>query len=880
VKSVDAVDDEPEVDAMDLATVMQGNETWERDSFHFSERVPPLVESFNLAPAEAGTRLDFAAWSLPMESFRLAAFDGWVYSRVEPFGGEPSELLRRAMAGFPALAHAWRVDPKARRRILSFERFVAAGGFEENVGTWEREWEAEARHRLEPYLSEPTSGLSDDRLVARLVGLRDHLVWVWSIHANIHFTCFYIRGCFADFCQQHLDLTASESYDLLRDCAGTADEPLHELAARVRDDPHVLDALGSDDPIDRLAHTWFPDAFHEFLRLQGYRTFAGFDITKARWHEDPALVLSLIRQHALNDSEPTVADDPSELTDRLRHRLEASLREEFDRWLALGRRAWPLNESHEFLLTELPEGLVREAVLEAGERLCRTGALETREDVFFLYLDELLAALSGADVPPVDQRKEQLAGAYDDPPAFLGPVPEEPPLHALPPHTARALRVVLQQLKATAAGDATRSADGLSGTGGSPGIAEGRAVVVLDPGDVGRVGNGDILVCRITTPAWSVVFPRVAGLVTDEGGMLSHAAIVAHEYRIPAVVGTQGATQNVRTGDIIHLNGTTGEVKIVRRAEHNPPSDEREGAPATVSVRFEVPLLDQLVPVTVPLAGADATAVAGMKAKRLGDLITAGFNVPDGFVVTTGAYARAAARLRDLGVVAGPPAEVVEAIHRRWLEVGMPDEARAAILEAYRALGRGRVAVRSSAIDEDLEGASFAGQYESILDVDGEDEVVRAVIACWSSLWNERAVEYRVNRAVTRAPSIAVVVQRMAPHAAAGVAFTRNPVTLTEETVVNAVAGSGEALVSGEVTPDQWRVDPGGRILERSNPGGDRPCLHDADVTRIADLARRVEAHYGGVPQDVEWSVENGEVYVLQARPISTWDPDLVAADS
>lgn len=858
---------------MDLATAAKGNETWERDAFHFPERVPPLVESFNLAPAEAGTRVGFAAWSLPIESFRLEAFDGWVYSRIEPFGGEPPDMLRRAMTRIPALAHAWRLDPKAHRRILGFERFVRAGGFEDNVDTWETRWEREAGRRLEPHLEEPVTALSHDGLAARLAGLRDHLVWVWSIHANIHFTCFYIRGRFAEFCQQHLGLNGSQSYELLRGRADPADEPLHELAARVRRDPEVLDALGRPDPLDALASTWFADAFEGLLGLQGYRTFAGFDITKPRWKEDPDLVLCLIREHALTGSAPALSDELDK-TDVLCRKLNPDLAEEFDRWLALARRAWPLNESHEFLLTELPEGLVREAALEAGERLCRRGVLRTREDVFFLYLDGLLAALGGGEPPAIDQRREWLTQAADDPPPFLGPPPEDPPLHAFPPHSARALRLVLQQLNATAAGESSRTGEGLAGTGGSPGVVEGRAVVVLDARDIGSIGNGDILVCRITTPAWSVVFPRVAGLITDEGGMLSHAAIVAREYGIPAVVGIHRATQDLRTDDVVRLDGTTGEVKIVRRADRSQHSNDEERSVSSIAVRFEVPALDHRVPLTVPLADAGADEVVGMKAKRLAEVAAAGFNVPDGFVVTTGAYARAAERLRDLDVVAGAPAEVAERIRRMWLEVRVPDSIRAAITSAYRSLGRGPVAVRSSAIDEDLGSASFAGQYESILDVDGEEEVVVAVVACWSSLWHERAVEYRARHEVTRVPAIAVLVQCMAPHAAAGVAFTRNPVTLTEETVVNAVEGLGEALVSGEVTPDQWRVDAGGRIIERNHnaPGG-RLCLDDADVTRIAELAKSVEAYYG-VPQDVEWSIHNDEVYILQARPISTWKPD------
>jgi len=124
--------------------------TWERDSVHFPEPLKPLAQSFGTVPAEQGSAIGFARWSLPVESFRLEAFDGYIYSRMEPFGGEPPKLLRRAMQLLPQLAHAWRLDPAVRRRILAFDKFVADGGFENSIDLWQDEWEPEPAGAVYP----------------------------------------------------------------------------------------------------------------------------------------------------------------------------------------------------------------------------------------------------------------------------------------------------------------------------------------------------------------------------------------------------------------------------------------------------------------------------------------------------------------------------------------------------------------------------------------------------------------------------------------------------------------------------------------------------------------------------------------------------------
>jgi pyruvate,water dikinase len=284
-----------------------------------------------------------------------------------------------------------------------------------------------------------------------------------------------------------------------------------------------------------------------------------------------------------------------------------------------------------------------------------------------------------------------------------------------------------------------------------------------------------------------------------------------------------------------------------------------------VTVRF----LEELCGEDLPLAGG--------KGANLGELVRGGFPVPRGFVLTTEAY-RAAVEPPDLnGLVLADNAALEAAaarIRARIEAAPVPD----AVTEAYARLGSPVVAVRSSATAEDLPDASFAGQQDTYLGISGVPDLVVAVARCWASLWTVRAIRYRAERGIdSRQVALAVVVQEMAPHDIAGVVFTANPLTgRRTELLVNAVRGSGEMLVGGEVVPDQWvarRPDGAVTSFTPARRGARRGSLGSEQVRELAELALRVEDHFGGVPQDIEWSHGNGCFYLLQARPITTLAP-------
>jgi pyruvate,water dikinase len=291
------------------------------------------------------------------------------------------------------------------------------------------------------------------------------------------------------------------------------------------------------------------------------------------------------------------------------------------------------------------------------------------------------------------------------------------------------------------------------------------------------------------------------------------------------------------------------------------------------------------------LRAGDLPLVGG-KGANLGELLHEGFPVPDGFCVTTRAYERFLAGVPDLDglfeSVRGLDVEDVVAVRdvgtriraalsRAELPAGVAHDVRAAWARAGTATA---FAVRSSATAEDLPDASFAGQQDTILDVRGEEDLLRAIQACWVSLFTDRAIVYRARNGFDpQAVLLAVVVQRMVPADVSGVLFTVDPVTQHRHTlVIDAAEGLGEALVAGRVVPDAYRVDRRGmRLLERRL--GDRegaatsgPVLDDARILELARLGRDVEAHFGR-PQDLEWAFAGGHLQLLQARPITSLYP-------
>ena len=307
----------------------------------------------------------------------------------------------------------------------------------------------------------------------------------------------------------------------------------------------------------------------------------------------------------------------------------------------------------------------------------------------------------------------------------------------------------------------------------------------------------------------------------------------------------------------------------------------------------------------------DALETVGGKGRSLAQMTRAGFDVPVGFLLSTAAYRDFVAD-NELGArileLAGPEItdgrasfesasrSIKALITGCELSAGLKAELGA----AYRALPGDdpAVAVRSSANAEDLPGLSFAGQQETYLNVSGPEALLEAVRNCWASLWTPQAISYRNEMGIeSDAVAMAVVVQIMVPADVAGILFTANPATGERgEMIVNASFGLGEAVVGGQVTPDTFVVDrstltaketmigtkeqkivsdgnQGTRLVDVDEGERDASSLPEKLLTELAELAARVEGHFGGQPQDIEWAVADGKLWLLQSRPITNVAP-------
>jgi rifampicin phosphotransferase len=312
--------------------------------------------------------------------------------------------------------------------------------------------------------------------------------------------------------------------------------------------------------------------------------------------------------------------------------------------------------------------------------------------------------------------------------------------------------------------------------------------------------------------------------------------------------------------------------------------------------------------------GKTQVALAGGKGANLGELSRIeGIRVPAGFCVTTDAFRRIMTtapgmddqldRLSRLDPEDRQAIRTLSAEIRRTLEgIAIPDDLAAAITRSVTRLGaQAACAVRSSATAEDLPTASFAGQQDTYLNVVGLAAILQHVSRCWASLFTERAVTYRLRNGFGhRKVHMAVVVQQMLFPQVAGVLFTADPVTSNRKIVsIEASFGLGEALVAGLVNADVYQVQDGDVVAKavatkklaiHAGPAGgteeqaigpgrqDQPALSDAQIVRLAQLGRRIEAHFG-YPQDIEWCLVDDGFQIVQSRPITTLFPIPVTSD-
>ena len=339
----------------------------------------------------------------------------------------------------------------------------------------------------------------------------------------------------------------------------------------------VLAALAGRGP---AGQTWL-DAFARAREPWfNVSTGDGFYHHHRSWADDLTVPFTALPRYVAQVRSGRLADRPTELLRAERERIATEYREllvseeergAFDQMLGLCRRVFPFVEDHKFYCEHWFTSQFFGKIREFGGLLARFGVLAEAEDVFQLHHTEIDQALSdvmlawAAGGPPlgaahwrpiVAERKRMLAALRDwSPPPALGPVPEalnDPAVHMLWGVTQQTIEAWLRPDQGA-----------IRGTGASSGIVEGPARVLTDVNQIGEVRDGEILVCPVTAPSWAPVFGKIKAAVSDIGGSMSHAAIVAREYGMPAVVGTGDATKRIRTGQLVRVDGDRGIVRVI-----------------------------------------------------------------------------------------------------------------------------------------------------------------------------------------------------------------------------------------------------------------------------------------------------------------------------
>lgn len=517
---------------------------WRWDQMHCPLPLTPLSQDF-AAVGHEGSAVGMAATGSPMVFERLSAH-GYIFSRAQTVAADPAHQL--ALRGRYLDRHLGR-----------------------SIELWEREYRPECEALTRAQMTWADRPLTLRGAVDRL----DEVRMVRRRHGEVHFLAMggvsEAWNRFGDWCAAELpgggDALAGELTQGMPNRSLDSANGLWELSRLALETQRVGDLLRTAAPATFLARlgnvtggTTFRAALDAYLEEFGLRTESFYELTCPTWREDPKFALFLIRGYldspaasspgALHravadrrlartaEVESALSDDPRKLAEfrRLQHD-------------ALERTV--LLEDHNFYIDQQGFCAPRFPCLAVGRLLAEAGAVDAPEDVFYLRSDDLRqAAASGGDFRPLVARRraEHARWVRVLPPTYIGGAPA-----ATNPAGARFFG---------AFSDEPEEPGIVKGTAGSPGVIRGTARLVLTLDAVDRLGDGEILVTYATAPTWTPLFAIAGAVVTDAGGVLSHCAVVAREYGIPAVVGARTATARIPDGALITVDGDAGVVRI------------------------------------------------------------------------------------------------------------------------------------------------------------------------------------------------------------------------------------------------------------------------------------------------------------------------------
>ena len=530
-----------------------GPGTWKIDAVHFPRPVTRYWAEFHPEPFKRGFQELTRFYGMPIGGLQYHYLHGFAYSTMAP---APEEEIP---ARFQRAEEVW--EQKVWREQL-------------------REWDdtfkpASIRKHRELQAVDPEA-LSDEELVAYLTRCRDHHTDMIVQHMRFTATPSVPTGDFLAHVGDWTGLPVAELLGLLRGAApvsaGASDE-LARLRAAIAQDAAARELLASDrDPGEILRTLTTLDgetgaAATAYLDLVGYRLLDGFDISGRYALELPDALLRAIRIAVEGDA-PESADIDARIAG-VRDQVPEQHRAQFDELLEEARLTYRIRDERGVFSDIWASGIMRRAALAAGRRVAERGAIHDAEHFVDAGFEEMCALVSGTGGPSADElaerQKLRTSMTAKDVPQYLGDPPAPPPdPSGLPPAVGRVMRamgIVIDEMF----GSSTEQHEEhlLRGLAASPGVYEGIARRVAGPTEFDRIVQGDVLVTESTTEAFNILLPLLGGIVTDAGGLLSHAAIVSREYGIPGVVGTREGTDLIPDGARVRIDGGAGEVTVL-----------------------------------------------------------------------------------------------------------------------------------------------------------------------------------------------------------------------------------------------------------------------------------------------------------------------------
>lgn len=537
---------------------------WELDLSHFVGGTTPMVQHIQTEAMPAGMRRVFAELGTPAETLDCRFVNGFMYTRLRPLVGAdrpatklPPRFVLRAVS---------RLHPEFRRRTKTAARVQIEHPWRDVVEDWENGGRARVESRNLALQRADLSELDDAKLVEHVQAALAHCRSSWEHHFWLHGydlgpIGLYLVGC------RDWGVEPADAIPLLEGASPSTVGPVRVLAqlrAAVQDSgrvPQNLDDVRSisDDAAGLL---------DRYLEYRGSMMISRYDIDGVTLAEIPDVVLSTILHGVQRD----VGDGIQQRLEAVRARVPVASQGDFDGLLAEARAAMNLRDDNGPTTAEWPLGLLRLSLLELGRRMVVAGCAAEPADALELHPREISLATVTGEGPGIAEleRRRSLRRelASIEAPMSLGDPEPAPPLELLPKPLADLVRMVQTVIEQLGMGG-LRSTGGLSGTGVGDRIVRGRACRADSPEEaIDRLQPGDVLVVPCTTPAYNAVLSLAGAVVTADGGPLSHAAVLARELGISAVVGARGALTDIPDGAMIDVDPIAGEVRLV--TEHEP----------------------------------------------------------------------------------------------------------------------------------------------------------------------------------------------------------------------------------------------------------------------------------------------------------------------